>query len=35
MAYNKINKKLNELHHFGNIPLPYNFHKVTKNKNKI
>jgi len=28
--YNKINKKLNELHHFGNIPLPYNFHKSNK-----
>ena len=30
MEYNKINKKLNELHHFGNIPLPYNFHKSNK-----
>jgi anthranilate synthase component 1 len=30
MVYNKINKKLNELHHFGNIPLPYNFHKGNK-----
>ncbi len=30
MVYNKINRKLNELHHFGNIPLPYNFHKGNK-----